>query len=101
MNFLEIVQRAKEMHKKMMEELESMEIEATSGGGMVKLKMNGKKAVLSLNIDPEVVNADDVEMLEDLIVAAFADGTRKVDETLEKKMDGVTGSFGMPGLFSK
>ena len=100
MNFLEIVTRAKEMHKKMMKELEEMEVEASSGGGMVNLKMNGKKEICSLKIEPEVVNPDDVEMLEDLIIAAFTDGTRQVDELLEKKVGGVTEGLGLPGLFS-
>jgi DNA-binding YbaB/EbfC family protein len=76
-----------------------MRIEATSGGGMVTVVMNGSKQVLSLKIDPEAVSKDDVEMLQDLILAALSDGQRKADEAMSQQMSGMMGGMKIPGLF--
>lgn len=79
-------------------EIAALVIEATSGGGMVKVEVDGQKQLLRLTIDPEVVNKDDVEMLQDLVLAAVNDASRKVDEAIQKKVGGLTGGMKIPGL---
>jgi hypothetical protein len=74
-------------------------VEASSGGGMVNIVMNGKQEVLNVRIDPEVVNREDVEMLQDLIVAAVNEGIRKSQEMMTEEMKKVTGGLNIPGLF--
>jgi len=76
-----------------------MKVEATAGGGMVTVVMNGAKQVLSLKIDPEAVSKDDVEMLQDLILAALNDAQRKADEAMQQQMSGMMGGMKIPGLF--
>jgi len=76
-----------------------MKLEATAGGGMVTVTMNGAKQVLALKIDPEAVSKEDVEMLQDLILAAINDAQRKVDEALQKQMSGMMGGMKIPGMF--
>ncbi len=76
-----------------------MKVEATAGGGMVTVVMNGAKQMQSLKIDPEAVSKDDVEMLQDLILAAVNDAQRKADEALQKQMGGMMGGMKIPGLF--
>ncbi len=80
------------------EELARKEVEASSGGGMVTAKVNGKKELVSLKIDPEVTS-EDPEMLEDLIVAAVNEALRKVDEITKEEMGKLTGGLSLPGLF--
>jgi DNA-binding YbaB/EbfC family protein len=75
-----------------------MRVEATAGGGMVTVVISGTKQLQSITIDPEVVAKDDVEMLQDLIVAAFNDAARKVDEQLGQQMSGLMGGLKIPGL---
>ena len=75
-----------------------LRVEATAGGGMVTVVVNGTKQVQSITIDPEVVSKDDVEMLQDLIVAAVNDAIRKVDEQLGQSMSGLLGGLKIPGL---
>jgi hypothetical protein len=79
-------------------ELESKTVEATAGGGMVTVVVNGKFELLSLKIDKEVVNPADVDMLEDLIVAAVNEGIRKAQEMATAEMSKITGGFNIPGL---
>ena len=86
------------MQERLQRELAATEVEATAGGGMVTVVMNGRKQVMRIAIDPEVVNADDVEMLQDLIVAAINDAQRKVDGTVAGKMGGLMGGLKIPGL---
>lgn len=84
------------------EELESREYDISAGGGVINLKINGKKEILSIKINPEVVDPDDVETLEDLIVAAVNEGIKKVEATSASEMEKITGSLGglgIPGLF--
>ncbi len=98
----ELMKQAKKMQEelqKAQEEAESLIVEATSGGGMVKVKMNGKNQLLSIKIDPEVIDPDDIEMLEDLIVAAVNEAIVKVGKESEKKLSKVTGGLNIPGLF--
>jgi hypothetical protein len=87
------------MQERMQKQLEEMRIEATAGGGMVTVVMNGAKAVQSLKIDPEAVSKEDVEMLQDLILAALNDAHRKADEAASKQMQGMMGGMKIPGLF--
>ena len=80
-------------------EMENTIFEASSGGGMVKVEMNGKGEIRSLKIDPQAVDPDDVEMLEDLIVAALTEAQNKVNEASASMMQGLTGGIKIPGLF--
>lgn len=79
-------------------ELETAEFSATAGGGAIAVKVNGKKEVLSITIQPEVVDPDDVEMLQDLVVAAVNEANRQVDEASENRMSQLTGGFNIPGI---
>ena len=99
MNINAMMQQAKQMQEKLQKQMADLRVEATAGGGMVTVVMNGTKQVQSITIDPEVVSKDDVEMLQDLIVAALNDANRKVDEQLSQSMSGMMGGLKMPGLF--
>ena len=83
----------------MQEELEAREYEASAGGGMVNVKVNGKRELLSIEIKPEAVDPDDVEMLQDLVMAAVNEGLRTASDTMEREMGKLTGGINMPGLF--
>jgi DNA-binding YbaB/EbfC family protein len=93
-----MMQQAQQMQERLQRQMVEMRVEATAGGGMVKVTVNGNKQLLSLKIDPEVVSKDDVEMLQDLIVAAVGDAHRKVDEQLAGQMQGMMGGLKIPGL---
>lgn len=98
MNIQHMMQQAQQMQERLQRQMGDMRVEATAGGGMVTVKVNGHKQLLSLKLDPEAVSKDDVEMLQDLIVAAVADAHRKVDETLASQMQGLMGGLKLPGL---
>ena len=98
MNIQQMMKQAQQMQDRMQKQMAEMRIEATSGGGMVTVVMNGSKQVLSLKIDPEAVSKDDVEMLQDLLLAAVNDAHRKVDEALAARMQGLMGGLRIPGL---
>ena len=98
MNIAAMMQQAKQMQEQMQKRMAETRVEATAGGGMVTVVVNGAKQVLSVKIDPEVVSKDDVEMLQDLIVAALNDASRRVDEQLGQSMKGMLGGLGLPGL---
>jgi DNA-binding YbaB/EbfC family protein len=93
-----MMQQAQQMQETLQRQMGDMKIEATAGGGMVTVVVNGHKQLHSLKIDPEVVSKDDVEMLQDLIVAALGDAHRKVDEALASQMQGMMGGLRIPGL---
>jgi nucleoid-associated protein EbfC len=95
-NILSMMQQAKEMQERLQKQMADLRVEATAGGGMVTVVMDGTKQILSLRIDPEVVSKDDVEMLQDLISAAVNDATRKVDTQLGQSMSGLLGSLKLP-----
>ena len=99
MNINQMMQQAKQMQDRLQKQVAEMRVEATAGGGMVTVVLSGTKQLLSLRIDPEVVSKDDVEMLQDLIVAAINDATRKVDEQIAEQMSGLMGGLNIPGLF--
>ena len=84
---------------KAQEELANKIVEGTSGGGMIKVEMNGKNQILTVKIDPEVVDPNDVEMLEDLIIAALNEAQEKVAKSSESEMGKLTGGMNIPGLF--
>ena len=92
-------QKLQQQMTKMQEELDAREFEATSGGGMVTAKVNGKRELLAISIKPEAVDPDDVEMLEDMVMAAVNEALRTAAETVEREMGKLTGGMGMPGLF--
>lgn len=98
MNIQHMMQQAQQMQERLQRQMGDMRVEATAGGGMVTVKVNGHKQLLSLTLDPEAVSKDDVEMLQDLIVAAVADAHRKVDEALASQMQGLMGGLKLPGL---
>jgi nucleoid-associated protein EbfC len=99
MNIQQMMKQAQQMQERLQKEMADMRVEATAGGGMVTVVMNGNKQVLALKIDPEAVSKDDVEMLQDLILAAINDAQRKADETLSKQMSGLMGGMKIPGMF--
>lgn len=101
-NMQALARQAQKMQQKMMEmqaELEAREYEASAGGGVVTAKVNGKKELLALSIKPEAVDPDDVEMLEDTVMAAINEALRNAAETTEKEMSKLTGGMNIPGLF--
>jgi len=96
-----MLRQAKQLQEKMakvQEELGNVTVEATTGGGAVKVIMNGHQNVLSMEILPEVVNAEDVEMLQDLIVSAVNEAIAKSQEVANKQISRLTGGFNIPGL---
>ena len=99
MNIQQMMKQAQQMQARMQKQMEELRVEATAGGGMVTVTMSGTKQVLSLKIDPEAVSKDDVEMLQDLILAALTDAQRKVDEALQQQMSGMMGGMKIPGMF--
>ena len=99
MNVNQMMKQAQQMQERLQKQMAEMRIEASSGGGMVTVVANGNKQIQSLTIDPEVISKDDVEMLQDLIVAAINDVQRKADEELSRSMGGMMGGMKMPGMF--
>ena len=97
-NMQQMMRQAQQMQEKMQQDIALIKVTATAGGGMVTVTMSGTKQLLSLKIDPDVVSKDDVEMLQDLIVAAINDANRKVDEQLGQSMSGLMGGLKIPGL---
>jgi hypothetical protein len=97
MKLNQIMKQAQALQEKFKKQLEDLSVEATAGGGMVSVKMNGNKTVLGVTIDPEVVDKDDVEMLQDLVTAAVNEASRKVDEEAQQQLGSMAGN--LPGLF--
>jgi DNA-binding YbaB/EbfC family protein len=98
MDIQAMMRQAKQMQDQLQQRMTDLRVEATAGGGMVTVVMTGTKQLDRITIDPEVVNKDDVEMLQDLILAAVADASRKVDEQLGQQMSGLMGGLNLPGL---
>ena len=98
MNIAEVMQQAKEMQDRLKKQMADLRVEATAGGGMVTVVVDGTKQLRSIRIDPDVVSKEDVEMLQDLIVAAINDAHRRVDEQLGQSMSGMLGGLKIPGL---
>jgi hypothetical protein len=89
MNMQQMMKQAQQMQEKMQREMEALSVDATAGGGVVTVQMSGTKEVTSIKIDPEAVKEGDVEMLQDLIVAAVNEAGRKVDEAMQGKLGGM------------
>ena len=98
-NLAKMAQQMQAEMARVQAEVEALVIETSAGGGAVKAVVNGSQEVVSVTIDPSAVDADDVEMLQDLIVAALNDAYRKADEELQKSMGGMLGGMRVPGLF--
>jgi DNA-binding YbaB/EbfC family protein len=98
MNILEVMQQARQVQEQLQKRMADLRVEASAGGGMVTVVVNGAKQVQSIKIDPEVISRDDAEMLQDLIAAAVNDANRKVDEQLGQSMSGLLGGLKIPGL---
>ena len=97
-NLQDLVSQAKRQYETLQKKMEETVVEGSSGGGTVTVKMDGRKQVLSIRIDPEAVKSDDLEMLQDLITAAINGAGRKVDEAMQATMGGMLGGMGIPGL---
>lgn len=100
-NMNQLFKQAQAMQQKMQEmqqKSEELTQEGTAGGGMVTSTVNGKGQLLRVKIDPSIINKDDVEMLEDLIIAAFNDAKNKIDERMNQEMASITGGLNIPGL---
>lgn len=89
MNMGKMMKQARQMQERLNKVMAELEVEGSSGGGMVTVKMNGQKQIVDLVIDPEVVDPDDVEMLQDMVVAAINQATAKVDEQMNEQMGGM------------
>jgi DNA-binding YbaB/EbfC family protein len=99
MNIQNMMKQAQQMQERLQKQMNELRVEATAGGGMVTVVMNGAKQIQSLKIDPEAVSKDDVEMLQDLILAAVNDAQRKADDEIQKQMGGMMGGLKLPGMF--
>ena len=92
-------QKLQQQMTKMQEEIEAREFEATAGGGMCTAKVNGKKEVLEIKINPEAVDPDDIETLSDILVAAVNEAIKRVEDTNNAELNKITGPMNLPGLF--
>lgn len=97
-NLQELMSKAKQQYDSLQKKMQETVVEASSGGGAVAVKMDGRKQILSLRIDPEAAKAGDVEMLQDLVLAAVNEAGRKVDAQLQSTVGGMLGGLGIPGL---
>ena len=101
-NMNAMLRQAQKMQEDMaalQEDLDSREYDISAGGGVVDVKINGKREILNINIKPEIVDPDDIEMLSDILVAAVNEAIKTVDETNNTEMSKITGSVGFPGMF--
>ena len=101
-NMQSMIRQAQKMQEDMaakQEELDAREYEINAGGGVVTVKINGKKEILSIDLDPEIVDPDDVETLTDLLVAGVNEAIKRVETTNAEEMEKITGSMGLPGMF--
>jgi DNA-binding YbaB/EbfC family protein len=98
MNIGKMMKDLQKMQSKLQDEIDTLEVEATSGGGVVTARMNGKKELLGLVLTPEAVTPDDLGMMQDLILAAINEAGRKVDAELQQKTQGLAGGLKLPGL---
>lgn len=97
-NMMKQVKKMQEQMEKAQQDIEEKEFESTSGGGVVSATVNGKKEVIAIKIDPDVIDPEDSEMLEDLIIAAINDAMKKADEYSGQTMGKLTGGLNIPGL---
>ena len=98
MNIQQMMKQAQQMQERLQKQMAELTVEATAGGGMITVKVNGSKQLLSIKIDPEVVSKDEVDMLQDLIVAAVNEAHRKAEEAMAQQMSGMMGGLKLPGM---
>jgi DNA-binding YbaB/EbfC family protein len=98
MDIANMMKQAQEMQERLQRDMSDLTIQATAGGGMVTVTVNGHKHLQKIAIDPEVVSKDDIGMLQDLIIAAVNDAHRKVDEAMKQRMGGMLGGLKLPGM---
>jgi len=97
-NLQEMISQARKQYDVLQKKMQDTVVEASAGGGSVSVKMDGRKNLLSVKIDPEVVKSGDVEMLQDLVIAAINEAARKIDESMQSTMGGMLSGMGIPGL---
>jgi DNA-binding YbaB/EbfC family protein len=96
-NIQKMMQQAQAMQSRVKAELEALRVEGSAGGGLVRIELTGEKEIVSVKIDPSVVDREDVDTLQDLVLAAFRDATRQVDEAVQKKTSAMLGGM-LPGM---
>ena len=99
MNPKQMMKQVQAMQAQMQQRMSELSVEGSAGGGMVKATMNGHKELLAVAIDKEAVDPNDVEMLQDLVVAAVNEASRRVDESMQNQLGAMTGGMKIPGLF--
>lgn len=99
MNIQQMMKQAQQMQDRLQKQMNELRVEGQAGGGMVTVQINGLKQVLAVTIDPEAVSKDDVEMLQDMIVAAMSDAHRKAEEAMQQQVGGLMGGMKIPGMF--
>ena len=97
-NLQDMLSQARKQYEALQKKMQETVVEASSGGGSVTVKMDGRKQLLDIRIDPEAVKSGDVEMLQDLVAAAINEATRKVDQAVQSTVGGMLGGLGMGGL---
>jgi hypothetical protein len=97
-NLQEMISQARKQYETLQKKMQETVVEASSGGGSVTVKMDGRKQILTIKIDPEVVKLGDVEMLQDLVLAAVNEAARKIDEAMQSTVGGMLGGMGLPGI---
>ncbi|MBA3912346.1 MAG: YbaB/EbfC family nucleoid-associated protein [Acidobacteriales bacterium] len=97
-NIQEMMSQARKQYEVLQQKMEATVVEASAGGGGVTVKMNGKKQVMEVKIDPEIAKSGDMEMLQDLVTAAVNGAGQKVDEAMQSSMSGMLGGMGLPGM---
>ena len=97
-NLQDMLAQARQQAEKLQEKMQQIVVEASSGGGSVTVKMNGQKQLLSIVIEPEVVKSGDIEMLQDLVIAAVNEASQKVDDAMKSSLGGMLGGMGLPGM---
>ena len=97
-NMIRQAQQLQQKMAKVQEELESATVEASSGGGMVKAVVTGKQTIAAITIDPQAVDPDDIELLEEMVMAAVNEGLQKAQDLATQKMSAITGGLNIPGL---
>ena len=98
MNIRKMMKQAQEVQERMQREVAAIEVESSVGGGMVAVRMNGNKQLLSVRIDPEVLDPADPSMVQDLVLSAVNDAARRVEEEIQSRLGAMTGLQGLPGL---
>ena len=97
-NLQDLMSQAKRQYETLQKKMQETIVESSSGGGAITVKMDGRKQVLSVKIDPEALKSGDVEMLQDLIAAAINGAGKKIDDTMQSAMGGMLGGMGIPGI---